>query len=168
MNVTVQLGAVGRKCYCVTQCRANRLNRHARQLRESKKQSKEDAQITANNLKYFGDPVYEYTLIQAQEDGYLAACEIVKRKATIDGKTFTSEDVLNAKPTDAKTGLAVSEEHIKAQYTAKQFDSELHIPERVAAMCKDLFEQLCQHGGPEQKVIISAPAKSTPTGSACT
>jgi len=125
-----------------------------RQLRESKKQSKEDAQITANNLKYFGDPVYEYTLIQAQEDGYLAACEIVKRKATIDGKTFTSEDVLNAKPTDAKTGLAVGEEHIKAQYTAKQFDSELHIPERVAAMCDDLFKQLCLHGGPEQKVII--------------
>jgi len=125
-----------------------------RQLRESKKQSKEDAQITANNLKYFGDPVYEYTLIQAQEDGYLAACEIVKRKATIDGKTFTSEDVLNAKPTDAKTGLAVGEEHIKAQYTAKQFDSELHIPERVAAMCDDLFKQLCLQGGPEQKVII--------------
>jgi len=125
-----------------------------RQLRESKNQSKEDAQITANNLKYFGDPVYEYTLIQAQEDGYLAACEIVKRKATIDGKTFTSEDVLKAKPTDAKTGLAVGEEHIKAQYTAKQFDSELHIPERVAAMCDDLFKQLCLHGGPEQKVII--------------
>src|ERR1035438_9039570 len=32
----------------------------------------------------FGEPVYEYTLVQAQEDGYLAACEIVKRKATID------------------------------------------------------------------------------------
>jgi type I restriction enzyme R subunit len=44
-----------------------------RQLRESKNQSKEDALITANNLKYFGQPVYEYTLIQAQEDGYLAA-----------------------------------------------------------------------------------------------
>lgn len=125
-----------------------------RQLRESKKQSKEDALITANNLKYFGEPVYEYNLIQAQEDGYLAACEIVKRKASIDGLTFTGDEVLKANPTDAKTGLAVGEEHIKAQYTAKHFDSELHIPERVAAMCKDLFEQLCLHGGPEQKVII--------------
>jgi len=62
--------------------------------------------------------------------------------------------VLKAKPIDAKTGLAVGEEHIKAQYTAKHFDSELHIPERVAAMCDDLFKQLCLHGGPEQKVII--------------
>jgi type I restriction enzyme R subunit len=30
-------------------------------------------------------------LIQAQEDGYLAACEIVKRKASIDSATFTKE-----------------------------------------------------------------------------
>jgi type I restriction enzyme R subunit len=125
-----------------------------RQLRESKKQSKEDASITANNLKYFGEPVYEYTLIQAQEDGYLAACEIVKRKATIDGKTFTQDDVLKANPTDAKTGQPVGVEQINAQYTARQFDSELHMPDRVAAMCKDLFEQLCLHGGPEQKAII--------------
>jgi type I restriction enzyme R subunit len=39
----------------------------------------------------FRRPVYEYTLIQAQEDGYLAACEIVKRKADIDARTFTRE-----------------------------------------------------------------------------
>jgi type I restriction enzyme R subunit len=61
-----------------------------RQLREAKDKTAEDAEITANNHKYFGEPVYEYTLIQAQEDGYLAACEIVKRKATIDARVFSS------------------------------------------------------------------------------
>jgi type I restriction enzyme R subunit len=125
-----------------------------RQLREAKTQNKEDALITANNLKYFGEPVYEYNLIQAQEDGYLAACEIIKRKASIDGTTFTSEEVLKANPIDAKTGKPVGVEQIKSQYTARQFDSELHMPERVAAMCEDLFKQLCQYGGPEQKAII--------------
>jgi type I restriction enzyme R subunit len=40
-----------------------------RQLRQSKKQQPDDAAITANNLSYFGEPVYEYTLIQAQDDG---------------------------------------------------------------------------------------------------
>ncbi|WP_340124001.1 DEAD/DEAH box helicase family protein [Methylobacter svalbardensis] len=125
-----------------------------RQLREAKTQNKDDALITSNNLKYFGEPVYEYNLIQAQEDGYLAACEIIKRKASIDGKTFTSDEVLKANPVDARTGKPVGVEQIKAQYTAKQFDSQLLMPNRVAAMCKDLFEQLCQHGGPEQKVII--------------
>ena len=125
-----------------------------RQLRESKTQNKEDALITANNLKYFGEPVYEYNLIQAQEDGYLAACEIIKRKASIDGKTFTSEEVLKANPIDAKTGREIRQEEIKDQYTSRHFDSQLLMPERIAAMCEDLFKQLCQHGGPEQKAII--------------
>ena len=63
-----------------------------RQLRESSdKAIEEDEEITANNHQYFGEPVYEYTLIQAQEDGYLAACEIVKRKATIDSASFHQE-----------------------------------------------------------------------------
>jgi len=125
-----------------------------RELRESNKQSKEDTLITANNLKYFGVPVYEYSLIQAQEDGYLAACEIVKRRASIDGKTFSSDEVLKAKPVDAKTGRQIKQEEIKDQYTSRQFDSQLLMPERIAAMCEDLFKQLCLHGGPEQKVII--------------
>lgn len=59
-----------------------------RKLEESKNASAEDQDITANNRKYFGEPVYEYTLIEAQEDGYLAACEIVKRKASIDNATL--------------------------------------------------------------------------------
>jgi type I restriction enzyme R subunit len=98
--------------------------------------------------------VYEYTLIQAQEDGYLAACEIVKRKASIDGKTFTSDEVLKAKPVDAKTGRQIRQEEINDQYTSRQFDNQLVMPDRIAAMCEDLFKQLCLHGGPEQKVII--------------
>jgi type I restriction enzyme R subunit len=98
--------------------------------------------------------VYEYNLIQAQEDGYLAACEIIKRKASIDGKTFTSEEVLKTNPIDAKTGREIRQEEIKDQYTSRHFDSQLLIPERIAAMCEDLFKQLCQHGGPEQKAII--------------
>ena len=58
----------------------------------------EDDAITAHNVKYFGEPVYEYGLIQAQEDGYLAACEVVRLRPNIDDKTFTREDVLEGKP----------------------------------------------------------------------
>jgi len=115
-----------------------------RQLHESKKATAEDKEITANNLKYFGEPVYEYTLIQAQEDGYLAACEIVKRKADIDNRVFTREEVLAAKPIDLKTGEPVSEEYLtKDEYTGKDFDDELFVELRTPAMCKDLFKQLC-------------------------
>lgn len=125
-----------------------------RQLCEGDLQHPDDAAITANNARYFGEPSYEYTLIQAQEDGYLAACEIVRRKPSIDWKTYSQDEVLAARPIDAKTGRSVGREALKAQYSARQFDDDLLIPERIEAMCRDLFEQLCAHGGPEQKVII--------------
>jgi type I restriction enzyme R subunit len=125
-----------------------------RQLRESKHQTPEDASITANNIAYFGEPVYEYTLIEAQEDGYLAACEIVKLKPSIDWKTFTRNDILALKPLDARTGQYIAPEDLATVYTANSFDHNLVLPERIAAMCADLFARLCEHGGPEQKVII--------------
>jgi len=126
-----------------------------RQLRESKLRTEEDVEITANNIKYFGDPVYEYTLIQAQEDGYLAACEIVRRKPSIDWKTFTSEEVLAANPIDVRTGRPITKEDLTLdEYSARHFDDDLMLPERIQAMCADLFAQVCQNGGPEQKVIV--------------
>lgn len=126
-----------------------------RQLHESKKATAEDQEITANNHKYFGEPVYEYTLIEAQEDGYLAACEIVKRKASIDKTVFSREEILKAGVKDIRTGKLLTEEDLpKAEYTGKDFDDELFIELRTPKMCEDLFKLLCQNGGPEQKVII--------------
>ncbi len=125
-----------------------------RQLRESSDQTADDAAISANNIAYFGQPVYEYTLIQAQEDGYLAACEIVRLRPSVDWRTFTRQQVLAAKPKDTRTGAPVAAENIKPEYDAVHFDNDLLIPERIAAMCNDLFQRLCQNGGPEQKVII--------------
>ena len=125
-----------------------------RQLREAKKQTAADAEITANNLKYFGEPVYEYSLIQAQEDGYLAACEIVCLKPSVDFRTYTRAEVVAAKPVDVRTGKDIAEEELKDQYTANRYDHDLILPERITAMCADLFKRLCEHGGPEQKVII--------------
>ena len=126
-----------------------------RQLRESKRATPEDLEITANNVKYFGEPVYEYTLIEAQEDGYLAACEIVKRKASIDCAVFTKAEILQARARDIKTGNLLTEADLtKDEYTGKDFDDEIFINLRTPKMCQDLFELLCQNGGPEQKVII--------------
>ncbi|MCL1068007.1 DEAD/DEAH box helicase family protein [Shewanella olleyana] len=126
-----------------------------RKLEESKHVSQEDQEITANNRQYFGEPVYEYTLIQAQEDGYLAACEIVKRKASIDNATFTRDEILKAGVKDIKTGLPLTEDDLtNSEYTGKDFDDELFIELRTPKMCADLFKLLCENGGPEQKVIL--------------
>lgn len=135
-----------------------------RKLETSKKEKKSaeveaatkaDEAITAHNVEYFGEPVYEYTLAQAQEDGYLAACEIVKRKADIDDVVFTKEEILKAGVKDIKTGKPLTAEDLKKdQYTGKDFDDKLFIDLRTPKMCEDLFRLLCANGGPEQKIII--------------
>ena len=126
-----------------------------KQSSEVAKAIAEDEAITAHNVQYFGEPVYEYSLVQAQEDGYLAACDIVKRKADIDARIFTRQEVLKAGVKNLKTGKPLAEEDLtKAEYTGKDFDYELFIEQRIPAMCEDLFQQLCENGGPEQKVII--------------
>jgi type I restriction enzyme R subunit len=123
--------------------------------KEIKAATAEDDAITAHNVQYFGEPVYEYTLAQAQEDGYLAACEIVKRKADIDARVFTREEIVAADARDIKTGRPLTLDDLsKAEYTGKDFDDELFIDLRTPKMCEDLFKLLCEHGGPEQKVII--------------
>jgi Type I site-specific restriction-modification system, R (restriction) subunit and related helicases len=127
-----------------------------------------DDAITAHNVQYFGEPVYEYTLAQAQEDGYLAACEIIKRKADIDARTFTREDVLRAGVRDIKTGKPLVEEDLtKAEYTGKDFDDELFIDLRTPKMCEDLFTLLCENGGRNRKSSSSAPVTSMPTAWRC-
>lgn len=126
-----------------------------RKLITRKELPAEEVEISANNFNYFGEPVYEYTLAQAQEDGYLAACEIVKRKADIDNRVFTKKEILDAKVTNIKTGQPLTEADLtKDSYTGKDFDDEVFIEMRTPAMCADLFQQLIENGGPEQKVII--------------
>jgi len=126
-----------------------------RKLITRKELPAEEVEISANNFNYFGEPVYEYTLAQAQEDGYLAACEIVKRKADIDNRVFTKQEILDAKVTNIKTGQPLTEADLtKETYTGKDFDDEVFIEMRTPAMCADLFQQLIENGGPEQKVII--------------
>src|SRR3989338_1975192 len=113
-----------------------------------------DEEINANNLKYFGEPVYEYPYIQGWEDGYLAACEIVKRKAGIDEVWLSKEELLAKGVTDAKTGRKLNEKDLNEIYAKERFDKRLILPERRKAMCKDLMEQFGKTGGLKQKTII--------------
>ena len=135
-----------------------------RKLEESKKITTEDQDITANNRQYFGEPVYEYTLIQAQEDGYLAACEIVKRKASIDNATFTKEEILKAGVKDIKTGLPLTADDLtKNEYTGKDFDSSC-LSSCAPPRCARTSSRCCAKTvGRNKKPSSSAPAKSTPT-----
>jgi len=124
-------------------------------------QQSEDALVTADNLEYFGDPVYEYDMGQGIEDGYLAACEIVRRDIFQDDKSLSEREVgLDRKDLEGKTlvdsitGEVVGVAEARAHYEATAFEAMLMLPERVDAMCRDLFAALVKTGGPEQKTIV--------------
>ncbi len=134
-----------------------------RELRfaENNDATKEDRKITADNLKYFGEPIYEYSINQGIEDGYLAAMHIVREEVFMAGNAdweaetgVAKSDLEGTTLTDPITGEAVSIEEAREKYNAPSFEAMLMIPERVRLMCADLFERLAAPGNPEQKTII--------------
>ena len=113
-----------------------------------------DEEISRNNLTFFGEPVYEYPYVQGWEDGYLAACEIVRRKAGIDEVWLSKEELLVKGATDARTGRKLSSVDLKEIYSKESFEKRLILPDRRKAMCLDLIEQFEKTGGMKQKTII--------------
>jgi type I restriction enzyme R subunit len=113
-----------------------------------------DAEITANNLAYFGEPAYEYDIAQAIEDGYLAACEIQKGRVNLDDTGITKDEIIARNPVDAITGQPITAEQIEELYQRTEYEDRILLPDRVLAMCQDLFNYLLETGGPEQKTII--------------
>ncbi|MCB1191672.1 MAG: DEAD/DEAH box helicase family protein [Leptospiraceae bacterium] len=113
-----------------------------------------DDQITSNNFQYFGEPVYEYDISQGIEDGYLAACEIIKGRVDIDDTGMTIDQIFALKPKDFITGKFLTKDELKQIYQKKDYENIVMLPDRVNAMCQDLFDYLCEFGEPEQKTII--------------
>jgi type I restriction enzyme R subunit len=124
-------------------------------VNEKTKETEKDDEITADNIKYFGEPVYEYGMLQAIEDGYLAVCEIQKRNVNIDETIITLDEVLKHNPRNAITGQPITTiDELKEYYEKTDYESKLMLPDRVSHMCKDLFDSLLSKGTAEQKTII--------------
>jgi len=107
-------------------------------LSEKSKEGQADAQISADNLRYFGEPVYEYDMAQGIEDGYLAACEIIQRDIFLDdqpqseretgvGQADLQEKVLH----DANTGEVLAWVTARTHYEASNFEGHLLLPDRI-------------------------------------
>ena len=131
------------------------------EIRERSKEAEEDARISADNIRHFGEPVYEYDFSQGIEDGYLAACEIHRFDLFHDNKRvnereggITREDLKGKRLTDAVTGEVVGAQVAREHYGAPDIEDHLLMPERVAAMTRDLFAHFIATGGPEQKTIV--------------
>ena len=120
----------------------------------------EEGRITANNYKYFGEPVYEYSIAQAIEDGYLAAMEIeqsdVWTAGTLDRLDGVERKRLRSvrRVSEVRTGEVRYVSDLQEQYTPGTLERDLQLPDRVSAMTEDFFKRLCASGGPLQKTLI--------------
>ena len=124
-------------------------------INENTEEVKKDNEITTDNIQYFGEPVYEYTMLQAIEDGYLAACEIQKRNVNIDETAISFEELLKHNPRNFITGEPIkTKEELQELYAKTDYESRLMLPDRIFAMCKDLFDTILKTGTIEQKTII--------------
>lgn len=137
-----------------------------RELRISERtpEAERDRTMLADNLDYFGEPVYAYDIAQAIDDGYLAACEIVRREVFIEDAERVEEEtglareqVADKKLSYRHSGEDASSDALRSHYGAGQFESDISIPERTRRMADDLFANLLATGGPEQKTIIFCP-----------
>lgn len=122
--------------------------------RQFKDRGQGDTELRAHNFRYFGEPAYDYTIQQAMDDGYLALCDIRKSEINLDISGIDRDEIVKRGPRDAITGQPLSEEQIRERYESPSFETTLMLPDRVQAMCADLFQSLLQRGGPEQKTIV--------------
>ncbi|PIS26136.1 MAG: restriction endonuclease subunit R, partial [bacterium (Candidatus Stahlbacteria) CG08_land_8_20_14_0_20_40_26] len=119
-----------------------------------KEERGKDEEITANNLEYFGNPVYEYDMAQGIEDGYLPACEIIRRVTDLDEEGVAREDIERLGAKDVVTGQPLMAAEARDHYEAPSFEAVIQLPDRVEAWCKELFKMFLQTGGPHQKSVI--------------
>lgn len=148
---------------------------------QTKQEIENDRRRLADNLKYFGEAVYEYPYLQGVRDGYLAPAKIEQWDLFHDRKTQPERvrgvlraDLKGKKLTNALTGQPVTPDAVAERNEGSALEQKLILPERVEAMCKHLFEQLlwpdrggdgpspekddmgtsCPHADPHQKTIV--------------
>ncbi|MGE5670396.1 MAG: EcoAI/FtnUII family type I restriction enzme subunit R, partial [Fibrobacterota bacterium] len=96
------------------------------------------------NLKYFGNPIYTYTLKQGIDDGFLAPYKVIRVVTDVDALGYTPE-----KGKIDKLGQSVE----LRQYITKDFDRKLILTSRTALVAKRVWEYL-QATDPMSKTIV--------------
>ncbi len=97
-------------------------------------------EINADTYKYFGEPVYQYSLKQGIADGFLTPFRHCKMQGTIDEYIYSPEDeVLSGEVDETKV------------YTENDFYSgNIYIKQRDEARVKEFM----QHIKPDEKTIV--------------
>ncbi len=90
-----------------------------------------------DTYKYFGDPVYEYSLKEGINDGFLTPYKVKRVKTNIDEYKFNPNDIVQGE----------LEEQI---VTLEKFEKQVIIPKRTELVAKTILEQI----NPMDKTIV--------------
>ncbi len=96
------------------------------------------------NLKYFGNPIYTYSLKQGIEDGFLAPYKVIRVVTDVDALGYTPE-----KGKTDKDGKVVEQRH----YYTPNFDRELILTKRTEFVARRVWEYL-EGTDPMAKTIV--------------
>jgi type I restriction enzyme R subunit len=96
------------------------------------------------NYKYFGEPIYTYSLKQGIEDGFLAPYKVIRIATDADAVGYTPE-----KGKIDKLGQAVEQR----QYNTKDFDRNLVLEKRTQLVASKVWEYL-KATNPMAKTIV--------------
>lgn len=96
------------------------------------------------NYKYFGDPIYTYSLKQGIEDGFLAPYKVIRIASNVDALGYTPE-----KGKIDKYGQEVEQRH----YNTKDYDRNIILERRTRFVAKKVWEYL-SNTEPMAKTII--------------
>lgn len=90
-----------------------------------------------DTYKYFGDPIYEYSLKEGINDGFLTPYKVKRIQTNIDEYRFNPNDIIQG-------------ELEKQIVTLDKFEREVIIPKRTELIAKTILEQI----NPMDKTII--------------
>lgn len=109
-----------------------------------------------NTYKYFGKaedefkPLYQYSMNTGIEDGFLANFILHRYKLNTDANNLNIVEVVQE---GAKVEVPDGAE-VKDEYTVREFEEKLILPDRTEAMCKKLAEILKKTGEMSKTIVF--------------
>lgn len=99
-------------------------------------------QVNADTYRYFGEPVYVYSLKEGIEDGFLTPFKVKQIATTLDDYVYTADDdVLEGEVEEGR------------RYTEQDFNRVIEIAEREAARVRIFMEAIDQR---EKAIVFCA------------
>lgn len=108
--------------------------------------NKEDA----NNIEYFGEPIFSYSLKQGTDDGYLAPFQVLN--------VLLDKDQSGWEPYEGELddyGKPIP----KRRYTVEDFDHSIILPERIKLVAQYINDLLQQCGAYSKTIVFCATQK---------